>query len=68
MIRIIERKPLMGFKVTCPKCKSVFAFTKDEYTSSYDRSSEIRIIKCPVCGEEIYSCMVPWEEVEMRYD
>lgn len=68
MIRIIERRPIMGYQVTCPRCGSVFQFEENDYNSSYDRSSEIRYINCPVCGRMVYSYEVPWENVEIKED
>ena len=66
MIRIIERRPLMGYRVACPRCTSVFEFEKEDCKFSYDRSSEIPYINCPVCGRTIYTFDVPWENVEIK--
>lgn len=50
MIKIIKRTSPNGYEWTCRKCKSIFQFQDEDCTESYDRTSCILSIKCPVCG------------------
>ena len=55
MIKIIKRTSPNGYEWTCKKCKSIFQFQDSDCTESYDRTSCILGIKCPVCGYPTYS-------------
>lgn len=50
MIKIIKRTAPNGYEWTCKKCKSIFQFQDSDCTESYDRTSCVLGIKCPVCG------------------
>ena len=66
MIKIIkENRPHprpYTFQWMCRKCKSVFQFDETDCTESYDRTSRILEINCPVCSYPTWSAE-SWEIV-----
>ncbi len=62
MIKIIKENHIRTFQWTCKKCKSIFQFDETDCTASYDRTSRILEIKCPVCGTSTWSAD-PWKIV-----
>ena len=52
-VKIIEKHAdhRIVYRHTCRKCGSVFEFQREDCEKSYDRSSEILSIACPVCGQ-----------------
>ena len=58
-MRVIERKPVPIYEVTCTECKS-----KIQYKAS---EAVLHHITCPVCGVSLWAdaiCPVKMEEVE----
>lgn len=62
MIKIIKENRVTTYQWTCKKCKSIFQFDETDCTESFDRSSRILEIKCPVCGSPTWSAD-PWKVV-----
>ena len=52
-VKIIKRNTnhLKFYQHTCTKCGTIFEFQREDCSKSYDRSSEILSIQCPVCGK-----------------
>ena len=51
-VKIIEKhiNHHIFYQHTCNKCGTVFEFQREDCSKTYDRSSEILSIHCPVCG------------------
>lgn len=50
MIKIIKKVTPKAYEWTCKRCGSIFQFQDVDCTKSYDRTSCILCINCPVCG------------------
>jgi len=52
-VKIIEKhnNHRVFYQHTCRKCGTIFEFQREDCSTTYDRSSAILSIHCPVCGQ-----------------
>jgi len=46
-MKVIDKKPVPIYEVTCPECKSVIQYSASEVSTSH--------IRCPVCCVSIWA-------------
>ncbi len=67
MIKVIEyHEPKFVYQWQCKNCNSIFQFEEEDCTESYDRSSRILEISCPVCGKVTWSAD-SWKKVRAEW-
>lgn len=58
-MRVLERKALPEFKITCNHCFSKLAYTKADEKLQYDNYDgdlhDANYIVCPVCNQKIFT-------------
>ena len=69
-VKIIEKhfNHCKFYRHTCDRCGTIFEFERADCSKSYDRSSEILGIRCPVCGMWTDSTSCQWKLITKSSD